>query len=299
MATTLLLDTVGRDVTVVKDPLNYLTPVGLIDGWTANTTEVRAIPADPSHSVPDFASSVEVREVTLPYPRVELWGAIIDVVDIAANVISTDDPVPPDGTVIMTSAGKWGDYGISPNVTYYVVGSGVGVFSLSLIPAGPPEVLVDSSDVDLTLTIVTPEVLEQLKKAKTMYSTPHIVMRLSVHSESDNNRIRHYQTSQQTIGKYQFVLERSNTDVDEVTFTPTWIRYRALQDQVLRWNLKKPIHIGFATIKGTPIDVYCEDKRFPTYEDHAREWKRSIIVATVIPYAREAKFSNHFTDIRE
>lgn len=298
MATTLLLDTVGRDVEAVKDPLNYLTPEGWISSWNPNTTEVRAIPDKPSHSIPDFASNIEIRSITLPYPRVELWGVLIHITGVVGGQLLTSDP-PPDGTEVMTTAGKWGDYGILPGATYYVVNSAPGTFQVSLAPAGVPEVLVDAAAVGLTLTIVTEEVLKQVEKAKGMYSSPHLLMRLSVHTESDNNRIRHYQSGQQSIGKYQFVLEKLGNDVDEITFTPMWVRFRALQDQVLRWNLRKPVHVGFATIKGIPVDVYKEDLKFPRDEEVSREWRRSIIVCTVIPYAREAKYSNHFADIRE
>lgn len=298
MATPLLLDTVGRDVEIVPDPLNYLTPAGWIQGWNGNATEVRAIPANPSHSVPDFASNVDVRSITLPYPRVELWGTLVHIESIVGGQLITSNP-PEDGTEVMTTAGKWREYGIEADVTYYVVNTTALSFQVSLAPAGVPEALVDVDAPGLTLTIVTSEVLAQLIKARSMYSSPHLIMRLSVHTESDNNRIRHYQSAEQSIGKYQFVLEKLNSDVDEVTFTPTWIRFRALHDQVLRWNLKMPIHVGFATIKGIPVDVYKEDKAFAKDEGVSREWRRSIIVFTVTPYAREAKYTNHFADIRE
>lgn len=302
MATALLIDTVGRDVSTITDPLNYTTPESMISDWNNYVTETRAVPSNPSHSIPDFASSVDIKSVTLPYPRVELWGRQLNIQSIVSGgtlVLTTSEQIPDD-TPIQTTMGKWGEYGLTTEVTYYVVNSAPGTFDLSLSIGGAPIGLADAANIGLTLTIVTPDVLAQVQKARDMYSSPHLVLKFCVKGESDDNRVRYLTSDVQNIRPYQFVLEKLGTDLDERTGMPVWVRFRALFDQVLRWGLKKPIIISFATIRGIPIDVFAENPRkFPVDEATAMDWKRSIIVAVVIPYARDAKYTNHFADIRE
>jgi len=291
------LDSVWRDREQFPNPLDYTLTAKDVETWTSSGRTVRAMPQNPNERPLDFASSIEVRAATLPYPRIELFAEeslVVDSIDGTSTLFTVDPSGLSVDDVVMTST-PFGVNGINRNTQYWVVSvPGPNSFQVSLTQAGPVYTgfVPGGPGLFINMSIIPPadydRIMAALNKALQLLSYPRIYIDFHSTSYKDAYLIR---AAGGRVADAKFILFQERIQLDDRQ-TPLWIHYVCRFEQVMRFRRNDTVSIRFFTRDGSTIDCYDEgDLEVPIFPQ-----RQSLITFEVKPYLRDAAFVHHAAD---
>jgi hypothetical protein len=300
MSTFIDLDSVWRDRQTYPNPCDYELTPDQVDTWVRAVREVRALPQSANERPLDFVTSINVINLTLPYPRIELYAPrLIVVSSILANVATTIDPHGlTTGDIVMTSSPGYAiSSGIQRNVEYHVIVLSATTFSLELTSGGGAITLVNGTGIDLPLAVidnpVTPgsnytTVTTAWTSALQLLDFPRIYLDFHSHRYNDT---RFLKTIKGVLADAKFVLTIDRTQFDD-TLAPKWLHYKTCGEQVMRFKRDDPVVFRLMSRDGTTLPFFTEpDLTVPSNPD-----KQTMLTVNCIPYLRDAVFVNHATE---
>jgi hypothetical protein len=290
-------DSVWRDRQQYPNPMDYQLTAKDIETWTRSGRTVRSVPQNPNERPLDFASSIEIRAASLPYPRIELFATesvVVDSVDTTATLFSVDPTGLAVGDVVMTST-PFGLSGINRNVQYWVIATPTPTsFQVSLTQGGPQytQLVVGGPGLNIELSIIPPAdydtIMAQLNEALLLLTYPRIYLDFHCNTYKDAYLIR---TAGGRLADSKFILFQERIQLDDRQ-TPVWIHYICRFEQVMRFKRDDVIALRFFTRGGSTIEFFNE----PNLDVPTNPLKQSILTFEIKPYLRDAAFVHHSAD---
>jgi hypothetical protein len=297
MSTFIDLDSVWRDRQAYPNPCDYQLTPDQVDTWVKSSREVRALPQNANERPLDFVTSINVVNLTVPYPRIELYAPrIIHISSITTGVMTTvDDHNLTTGDIVMTSSPGYGtSSGILRNVEYHVVVTSATTFTVALTSGGVALALVNGTGLGLELAVIDDPVaigsnytsiMTSWSEGLQLLNFPRIYLDFHSHRYND---ARFLKTIKGILADAKFVLTIDNTQFDD-TLTPKWLHYKACGEQVMRFKKDDPVVLRLMSRDGTTLPFFMEsDLTIPTNPD-----KQVMLTVNCTPYLRDAIFSNH------
>jgi len=302
MSITYNIDSVLRDRQAWPDPLNYDLDAKQTESWSEAVKETKAVPSDRRKNPIDFASTVQVLNVFLPYPKPELFGVLIttESIDGASNLVFPDPPGVDDNDRVWTSSSFGVPYGVQPDVPFYVVNAVGNQFQISTTLGGLAIPLTPATVLELRMVIFTPETQEKYEESKVLLTSPVLYMGLKCIGLEDDGNIRCIN------GVHRIpthLLFRGGVTPDPFG-APGFLEFYSKSEQTQRWYLNKPLRIMFET-RGSagafgfagnqqPLTIFKETQT--DLENEVDRYRQSIIDFIVTPFIRDATYSNHFLE---
>jgi len=293
MSVTYFIDSVERDRQQYPDPLNYTLDASQVLTWPRSTKEIKSIPSSHAKNPLDFASTVHLLSVQIPFPRPELYGDIITATSIgAANELVFPDPHGlAAGDRIWTSSNNGAPYGVPVDLPLYVVGPVTPTtFSISTSLGGVPLAIGPATTLSLEFVIYTTAVQVLYEDSRVVLTSPVLLFKIRCVTYKDNRNIR---CLNGTHGNSTHILFRGGV-TQGTSGAPAFIEWIAKAEQTQRWKLDDVIQFEFETRDGRVLDVFKESP-----DDQLKEkdpTRQSIISFIVTPFVRDGSFSNHFID---
>lgn len=300
MSTFIDLDSVWRDRQAYPNPCDYQLTPGQVDTWVRSAREVRALPQNANERPLDFATSINIISVTLPFPRIELYAPkLVTATDILAGVVTSAEPHGlTTGDIVMTSSpGYATSSGILRNVEYHVTVLSSTTFNVSLTAGGAVLPLVNGTGIGLELAVIDDplalnsnytEVIAAWSAGLQLLEFPRIYLDFYSHRYNGTCFLR---TIGGVLADAKFVLTIDRTQFDD-NLTPKWLHYKSCGEQVMRFKRDDPIVIRLMSRDGTTLPFFIEtDLAIPTNPD-----KQTMITVNCTPYLRDAVFNNHMVD---
>ncbi len=289
MATYIDLDSVWRDRQSYSNPLNYQLTADQISSWTRNPKEVRSPHAVSERSV-GVPSTVMVKNVTLPYPRVELFAPrSIYITSTDVGTLTTTDPhLLAVDDVVSTSSPIFTDINIYPNIDYYVVATpDAYTFTISTQLGGTTVVFPIHTTIGISLSVLPiasfSVIKDKLFEAVQLLSFPRIYLDVHCLHQNDPRAIR---TIGGILSDAKYVLVQDKILLDK-SLTPIWITYVTQGDQIMRFKRDEILNITFLTRSGVIIDFFDEkDLTIVT-----NPMVQSLITLRVTPYDRDGHYN--------
>jgi len=292
MSVTYYIDSIERDREQYPDPLNWDLVASQVKTWTPAPKEIKAIPTSHKKNPVDFASTLQILRVDIPYPKPELFGnvEIATSIDALNNIIFPSPHGYADGDRVWTSSGNGGPYGIPSDVPLYVINSTPNTIQISTSSGGSAIPLTPVTSFSIGFVLYTATVQAAYEDAKIVLYTPVLFLTIRIINTKDNRNIRciNGQHSEAT-----HLLFRGGV-TQGPDGTPAFLEWYAKAEQTLRWRLDDPFEIRFETRDGKPLDVFKETKADQLkLVDPQRQMLISFIVT---PFVRDATYSNHFLE---
>ena len=188
-----------RDRTANTNPCDYEISAKQVSEWNNYVRDVKSLPQNANIRPPNFASSIEVINVVLPYPRIELYALSSIIVDSITGA-TTFTTLTPHGLalndIVMTSAIFYNtNSGVKTNFQYYVVNVPTPTtFQLSSSSGGLPLAFTNGSNLNMLLAVITPteytSVIAALNLGLTLIDMPFIYIDFHCKLYNDKNAIR-------------------------------------------------------------------------------------------------------------
>lgn len=294
MSTFFDFDSIWRDRDQYPNPCEYWLTAEQVAVWESASREVRANPEAVNSRPMGFVTSIQVENVVLPYPRIEIYAKnLITVDNIGGNILNTiANHNLAINDIVMTSASIFTSKGILHNVEYHVVAVPTPTsFQVSLTQGGPVSVLVDGTGLNMVMGVITPaeyvEVIGLLEQGKELTALPKIYLKIVSHTYNDANMIR----SAKNVLDAAFALTHDKTQYDAYN-RPVWLLYKSSGEQVIRFKLNDTMLIRFSSRANTVLPFFIEnDKDMPTDQD-----KQTLITIKTTPYIRDGDFTHHLSN---
>lgn len=282
-----------RDRTANTNPCNYELSASQIEKWNAFTRDVRSLPQNANMRPPNFTSSIEVVNVVLPYPRIELYALDSVVVDSITGATTFTTLTPHGlglGDIVMTSAMLYNsNSGVKTNFQYYVVNVPTPTtFQLSATSGGLPLAFTNGSNLNMFLAVIKPAdfttVMAALNLGLTLLEMPFIYIDFHCKDYKDQNAVRAINNN---IPQIKFVVQFDKFQMNSVGMF-IWIHYKANMTQVLRFNLKDTVRLTYYDQDDQILTMFDEpDEEFVTDPN-----RQNMITFSLTPYINDNKFSN-------
>lgn len=299
MSTFIDLDSVWRDRQAYPNPCNYELTPDQVDTWVKSVREVRALPQNANERPLDFVSSISVVNLTLPFPRIELYAPrLITISSISFGVLTSIGHDLTTGDILMTSSPGYAlSTGIQRNIEYHVIVLSPDTFSLELIPGTSALSLINSTGIMLEMAVIDnplspnsnyEQVTTNWRSGLKLLEFPRIY--LDFHSRRYNDT-RFLKTIKGVLADAKFVLTIDKTQFDD-SLAPKWLHYKSCGEQVMRFKRDEPVVFTVMSRDGTTIPFFIEsDLEVPTNPN-----KQTMLTVMCTPYLRDAIFSNHVID---
>lgn len=282
-----------RDRTANTNPCDYELSAKQVDEWNTFTRDVRSLPQNANVRPPNFVSSVEVVNVVLPYPRIELYALNSIIVDSITGA-TTFTTLTPHGLalndIVMTSAMLYNtNSGVKTNFQYFVVNvPTTTTFQLSSTSGGLPLAFTNGSNLNMLLAVITPteyaSVIAALNLGLTLIDMPFIYIDFHCKLYNDKNNVRAIDNN---LSQVKFVVQFDKFQINSVGMF-VWIHYKANMTQVLRFKLNDTVRLTYYNDEQQVLMMFDEpDEDFATDPD-----RQNKITFSVTPYIND----NHFTN---
>lgn len=293
MSTTYFIDSAERDRQRYPDPLNWSLDASQVASWSISPKEIKSMPTSHKRNPIDFASTVQIQRVDIPYPKPELFG----VVKNASSINTTNSLIFPgphgyvNGDRLWTSSSNGGPYGVPSDIPLYVVGSTPTSIQISTYSGGIPIPLTPVTSFSLGFVLYTSQVQALYEDSKIVLHTPVLFLTLRIIDTKDNRNIR---CINGTHAEPTHILFRGGV-TQGVDGSPAFLEWYSKAEQTLRWKLNSPFEIRFETRDGKPLDVFKETKadQLKLFDPNQRQMLLTFIVT---PFIRDATYSNHFLE---
>lgn len=293
MSITYYIDSAERDRQRYPDPLNWVLDSSQVASWSNSPKEIKSVPSSHKRNPVDFASTVQILRVDIPYPKPELYGEtkIATSIDAANNLIFPDPHGYVVGDRLWTSSSNGGPYGVPSDMPLYVVGTTAATIQISTYSGGVAIPLTPVTAFALGFVLYTPDVQVQYEEAKIVLITPVLFLILRNIDTKDNRNIRciNGRHSEPT-----HILFRGGV-TQGADGAPAFLEWYSKAEQTLRWKLNSPFEIGIETRDGNRLEVFRETKedQKKIFDPTQRQMLLSFIVT---PFIRDATYSNHFLE---
>jgi hypothetical protein len=300
MSTYIDLDSVWRDRQTYPNSCDYQLTPKQVETWVKAVREVRALPQNANERPLDYASSIHLVNVVLPYPRIELFAPKLIIVDsIVGGVLDTVIPhLLTSGDIVMTSSpGYASSSGIQRNVEYHAIVLSATTLSLELSPGSGALALINGTGLGLEMAVIDDpavpgsnyvSVTTKWSSALQLLNFPKIYLDFHSHRYNDP---RMFKTINGVLADAKFMLTVDRTQFDD-TLTPKWIHYKSSGEQVMRFKRDDPMIVRFMTRDGTTIPFFMEDDLgVATNPD-----LQTMMTIMVTPYLRDAVYANHMVE---
>lgn len=295
MATYIDLDSVWRDRQTHSNPMNYSLLPSQVSSWSRNIKETKFADYTTSERS-ESSSTISVENVTVPYPRIELFGRNILVDSLSGFLLTTSAPhLLNVGDVVSQSSPMFTSLGIQPGMYYYVVAVGSPTtFSISPQQAGPAISFTNFTTISLPFTVIVAAelstTLKALEEAKKLCSFSRLYLDIHCSRYNDPRAIR---TIGSVLAEAKFVLWEDKIITDS-RLVPTWIIYKSQSEQTVRFKRDDTLEVRFFTRSGDIIDFYDE----PNLSKETNPDKQTMVTIKVIPYTRDGRYTNQvFVDM--
>lgn len=289
------LNSIFRDRTTYPNPCQYQLLPKQIEKWTNFTRDVKSLPQNANVRPPNFTSSIEISNVTLPYPRIELYATIslpvlVDNIS-GGNTLNTIAPVSPlaINDIVMTSANFYSGFGIDRNVEYHVVAVGANSFQVSLTQGGPVLPLTNGTGLNMSLVVIKPAnysaVMSALQLGLTLLEMPIIYIDFHGKQYNDQNPVRAIDNN---ISKVKFIVEFDKFQTNAIGQL-NWIHYKANMLQTIRLQLKDTMILTYYDQFEKPLLMFNE----PDTNKSTNKNLQNMITFKITPYIRDNHYSNH------
>lgn len=293
MSITYSLDSAERDRTLQKDPLNYTLVAKQVAGWSKSPKDIKAVHSDSKKNPVDYASTVNLTGVYIPYPKPELFGELVYAtsIDGGSNLIFANGTgTIGNGTVIWTSSSVGAPYGVPVDIPLYVINFVGNQFQISTSLGGPPIGLTAATSIDLRFVIYDAATQAAFEQSKIVLATPILYLILRCEFYKDNNNVRSINNGHSEV---THILQRGGTTPDDYG-SPGFLEWHCRAEQTERWGLDQAIKIGFQTRNGTDVTFFSETEE--SLQKPLDPYRQSILTFIVTPFIRDATYANHFLE---
>lgn len=293
MSITLSLDSAERDRTLQRDPLNYVLLPKQVEGWSKAPKDIKAVHSDMKKNPVDYASTINLTGVYIPYPKPELFGDLVYAtsIDAASNLVFANGTgTIGNNTVIWTSSSVGAPYGVPVDIPLYVINFAVNQFQISTSLGGPPIGLTAATMINLRFVIYTPEVQAAYEQSKIVLATPILYLILRCDQYKDNNNVRSINNGHSQV---THILQRGGMTPDDYG-SPGFLEWHCRSEQTERWALDLPLKVGFQTRSGDDVTFFTETDA--SLMKPLDPYRQSIITFIVTPFIRDATYANHFLE---
>lgn len=296
MSVSYLLDSALRDRQACPDPLNYKLNPSQVETWSRSGKNLKAKDASSTKRVTDFAHTVNVLSMSMPYPKPELFGPLLATtsIDGAGNLIFATPPNLVVGDIIWTSSSNGAPFGVPVDTQLYVVAlSGPTGIQFSSYAGGPALPLSPATSLIMNFVLYSPTVAEKYAESKILLTSPILFLILRCENRKDNRGIR---CIDGTHSEATHILQRSDM-TPAPDGTPGFLNFHCRAEQTCRWSLDEPIEIGVESRDGQLITVFKET--IDQQKQDLDPYRQTIIHFIVTPFIMDATYSNQFVEVYE
>lgn len=295
MSSFIELDSFWRDRSAYRSPFNYEVTPDQIYTWNKFSRETRNLPTTPCKRSTEFVATVNVKVLTIPYPRAELFGdthfaSLID----AAGGISINPLITVAAGDIVEAMDTNGDI---IRGTQYEISAVVPLTSFTLIRIGGGALTTISQSYNNTNNMLrfiivrsvtnNIDILNELESAREILKMPRLYIDFHCRRYNDTDYVN---SNGRFLRNIKFVAIFDKFQCDE-NLRPVWIHYKCDMEQTFRFLRNDPVVLTISGRDGNPISEFIE-----TNNNIVNPLKQTMITFCITPYTRDGDYTNHSDD---
>lgn len=307
MSNPIHLDSLFRDRKTHPNPFNYELSAQQVVTWIASSRSVRAFPQTTVQRPLEFVDSVDLKLLTIPYPRIELFATIVftivgTVTPTASTVYLQSITSPPPFNYTLVA----GDYvmvrydsnGMKANTVYRV--TNIVGNTIQLIPNGGGAVITLTSEGNMNLPMYLVGLnASGLGAEYAAYQTALVILQfptlfVDMHCKTYTD-IRLINAIDGNHSTARFVVYPDRVQYDERN-VPIWIHMKSMYEQVFRFKHNDPLVFQITSRNDEIVTVFTDTGGDATPPLPADVLKQCLANFDIKPFQRDGSFANHMSE---